>query len=274
MPRSLSGKLGKTTRDVILMAALFIPSYGGVVAAQSAANSTVAAKQSPNTPPAPKAAASKKPSNPPSGASSQCSDSCCSSPEAQIELAHNAAAKDAADAQNRAIQTQAGIDAAEDAADHAADMEQKAITVFCKVFLFTGILLVLMLAAVGISLATGKWSLREALSEKSSVHPKEGAATLIPSTSRFIALFGLLGIVTILLGIGYAIIWNLLIYHKPPDSLSEINSFLLGAASLFAPYIANQLRVAFTSPPGDKSTEKAAPTEQHEKPAAAPAAKS
>lgn len=254
MHTSVSAKLTrKPILALIFMAALCIPSYG------------------------------EKSPPPPAGASRQCTtpcqssspnqNTCCLSPDAQIEAARNEAARDAAAAQNAALQTKAGIDAAKDAAKHAGDMEEEAVKMFCWVSGFTSILLVLMLAVVGIGLAKGQWSLREALSEKPLVHPREGAAILLPSTSRFIALFGLLGIVTILLGVGYAITWNLLIYHKPPDNLSEIDSFLLGAASLFAPYIANQLRAAFQTPPGEKPTGEAGATNAPVKTAETNAAK-
>jgi len=265
MHTSLSGKLTrKTILALIFMATVYIPSYG---------------EKSP--PPSGTQCPTPCPTSCPAPCPNQ--NTCCLSPEAQIEAAHNEAARDAAAAKNTAIQTQAQIDAGQDASQHAADLEQKATEVFRRVFCFTGILLVLMLAVVAISLVWGKWSLRDALSEKSPVQPKEGAAVPLPSTSRFIALFGLLGTLTILLGVGYAIIWNLLIYHKPPENLSEIDSFLLGAASLFAPYIVNQLRAAFGTSPGERPTVPNAPSEkppakavaanEHAVPADAPAVK-
>jgi hypothetical protein len=260
MHTSASGKFArKTTSGIILIAALLVPSDGAATAAQK---TTAASSQTANPPKEDKPA--QKPKEPgakkPGASSSANEDTCCQSPDAQIETAKNERAKDDAAAKNTARQTEAGINAAIDAAHHAADMEGKAVKMFCWVAGFTSILLLLMLAVVGIGLARGHWSLREALSEKPLVRPKQGEPILLPSASRFIALIGLLAIVTILLGVGYAIIWNLLIYHKPPDSLSEIQSFLLAAASLFAPYIANQLRAAFQTPPGEKPTGEAGAT--------------
>jgi hypothetical protein len=98
----------------------------------------------------------------------------------------------------------------------------------------------------------GKWSLGTALSEEAAVQPQKinGPADviLVGSTSRLIALVGLLGILVIVLGIGYSIIWNLFVAGKSPD-LSYVKSFLFGAASLFAPYLANQVRAAFDQTP-------------------------
>jgi hypothetical protein len=259
MHTSASGKFArKTTSGIILIAALLVPSYGAATAAQK---TTAASSQTANPPKEDKPAQKpKEPGAKQPGASSSEKGTCCPSPAAQLKAAENEGAKDDAAAKNIAAQTDAQIKANEKAAQHAVEMEGKAVKMFCWVAGFTSILLLLMLAVVGIALATGHWSLKEALSEKPLVHPREGEPKLLPSTSRFIALFGLLAIVTTILGIGYAIIWNLLIYHKPPDSLSEIQSFLLAAASLFAPYIANQLRAAFQTPPGEKPTGEAGAT--------------
>ena len=267
----------KTTRRAILIAALLITSHVGAIAAQSSGKPSKSAQPQDVTITLKTADSDRcAPSQP--GASSECHSPCatccpganaaCISQNTQIALAQieaqRAAAKDAAE--NTTLQTQAQIEAAQEAAKNAADKDESqgkaaeeaakaASKVFWWVFASTGSLLLLLLLAVGAGLVWGKWSLREALSEKPSVRSREAAAPPLPSTSRFIALIGLLGILTILLGVVYAIIWNLLLYHKPPDSLSEINSFMLGAASLFAPYIANQLRAAFGAPSDKKFPE-------------------
>jgi hypothetical protein len=99
------------------------------------------------------------------------------------------------------------------------------------------------------SIASHQWSLGEALSEESAFQPKEirqkSDVILFGSTSRLIALAGLLGILTTVLGIGYAMIWSLFIYGTVPD-LSEARSFLYGSACLFAPYLANKVAGIFT----------------------------
>jgi hypothetical protein len=96
----------------------------------------------------------------------------------------------------------------------------------------------------------GRWSLGDALSEECDVQPKEirqkSDVIMVASSSRLIALLGLLGILTTVVGIGYAIVWNLFLYGTVPD-LSNVRSFLFGAACLFAPYLANQLSGVFGS---------------------------
>ena len=93
------------------------------------------------------------------------------------------------------------------------------------------------------------WSLQEALSEESIFQPKvitqKSEVITYASTSRVIALIGLMGILCIVVGVGYAIIWNLTMFGVVPD-LSQVRSYLLGAACLFAPYLANQLSGAIT----------------------------
>jgi IPT/TIG domain-containing protein len=118
----------------------------------------------------------------------------------------------------------------------------------------TGALLLLFLGiAVGLGIYMGKsqWSLGDALSEESSMQPKEihsrKDVIMVASSSRLIALLGLLGILSVVLGVGFAISWNLFIYGTVPQ-LAQVRSFLFGAACLFAPYLANQVRSAFDSP--------------------------
>jgi hypothetical protein len=110
----------------------------------------------------------------------------------------------------------------------------------------------MLIIALWHAAAKGKWSLGTTLSEETAVQPQKinGSADviLVGSTSRLIALVGLFGILVIVLGIGYSIIWNLFVAGKSPD-LSYVKSFLFGAASLFAPYLANQVRAAFDQSP-------------------------
>lgn len=124
--------------------------------------------------------------------------------------------------------------------------------VFAAITALLFILLVVIVVVLIVYMAKGKWSLADALSEESSSQPKEivvsqdgqSNVVMVASTSRLIALLGLLGILTTVLGIGYAIIWNLFLYGTVPP-LTQVRSFLFGAACLFAPYLANQVRAAF-----------------------------
>lgn len=89
-----------------------------------------------------------------------------------------------------------------------------------------------------------QWSFGDALSEESRYQPPEirekKDVITFASTSRLIALIGMMGILAIVVGIGYSVMWNLYIYGTVPD-LSQVRSFLYGAACLFAPYLANRL---------------------------------
>lgn len=110
------------------------------------------------------------------------------------------------------------------------------------------LLLLFMLVSLGGAMLKGKWSLGDALSEESSYQPKEiktkADIIMVASTSRVIALMGLVGILSTVLAIGYSIVWSLFVFKEVPD-LSSVRSFLYGSACLFAPYLANQLRNMF-----------------------------
>jgi len=131
-------------------------------------------------------------------------------------------------------------------------------------FVVTGFMIglfVFMLSDVRNSQKAGQWSFGDALSEESTYQPKDirkkSDVIIFASTSRLIALIGLMGILGIVVGVGYSIMWSLFIHGTVPD-LSGVRSFLYGAATLFAPYLANQLSSAFT--PSAKTASVAAAT--------------
>jgi hypothetical protein len=109
-------------------------------------------------------------------------------------------------------------------------------------------LLLVVIVALGFATAKG-WSLGDAVSEESSQQPKvitrKEDVVMVASSSRLIALLGLLGILTTVLAIGYAILWRLFVYGNSPD-LTQVRNFLFASATLFAPYLANQLREIFS----------------------------
>lgn len=111
------------------------------------------------------------------------------------------------------------------------------------------VLVVVLILTLSIFSFAGKWSLADALSEESSVQPNPGQVKMVASTSRLIALVGLMGILAIVLGVGYSTVWNLFIGGAANLHLDEIRKFLFGAATLFAPYLANQLRSIFDDTP-------------------------
>jgi hypothetical protein len=234
---------GKTARRriwaLILLLVIYVSLHSGLMVAQdstpkSPGGATKTQKVPPKTPPKSAGKDAQKTGGPGQGEKAPQSPAPNQSPDSKAQ-----------DAQGAKDQT-----AATSAKPTVPDPQ--AVEVFWHVFRLISGLLMVMFVTVGISLIAGKWSLGEALSEESSVQPVANQVKMVASTSRFIALFGLLGILTTVLGIGYAIIWNLLLYQKPPEGLSQVRSFLLGAACLFAPYLANQLRAAFESSP-DKS---------------------
>ena len=245
MGTSVSGTIARRKIWVLIFSlTLYVPLPRGLIVAQQSV-----AKSSKSTTTPPKTAPVQSPSKPAGksdtrqpGAAGQVDKPLPAAPSNQSSDSKSQDAKD---------QTPA-------TPPKASAPDPEAVKVFWYVFFLISGLLLLMLLVVGISLVAGKWSLGEALSEESSVQPTQGQVKTLPSTSRFIALFGLLGILTTVLGIGYATIWSLILYQKPPEKLSEVRSFLLGAACLFAPYLANQLRAAFENSPGRSGADGAA----------------
>jgi len=115
-----------------------------------------------------------------------------------------------------------------------------------------------------------EWTMSRALSENTVVeqtHPTErdqnGQPLVLkappPSSSRLIALLGMIVIMGIFLGIGDVIIWSLGTSGKLPD-LEKAKDFLYAGAALFAPYLISQAREAIkafgSQPPSSTSTSK------------------
>jgi len=115
----------------------------------------------------------------------------------------------------------------------------------------TNLLIVLVaFVIIGLGIASFKgWSLGDALAEESSKQPavitSKRDVIMVASSSRLIALLGLLGILTTVLGVGYALLWRLFVYGSTPD-LTQARNFLFGSATLFAPYLANQVREVYS----------------------------
>jgi len=123
--------------------------------------------------------------------------------------------------------------------------------------------IVLIVGLVVASFSKRRWSLGDALSEESSMQPKEiesrDQVVMVASSSRIIAVFGLAGVLALVIGVGYAIVWSLVVCGTTPD-LGPIKAFLVGMAAVFAPYLANQLRETFSpsNPPKDEAAKPAA----------------
>jgi hypothetical protein len=119
-------------------------------------------------------------------------------------------------------------------------------------FTIAALLLGLLYFKHGLSATTAtgqRWSLADALSEESTVTNAEGKPTtmMLASTSRLIALYGMLVILSIFLGVGVIVLWDLAVSGKTPSGLDAAMKLLTGGMSLFAPYIVNQVRSAFQS---------------------------
>jgi hypothetical protein len=115
-----------------------------------------------------------------------------------------------------------------------------------------------------LSLINSSWSLSDALSEEADITPldpagkpclgPDGKALVISelraSSSRFIALIGLIGILMLYLGFGLEVLarlGNADPTHPIPDSttMNSIEYMLLYGVVMFAPYIANKFSSVF-----------------------------
>jgi hypothetical protein len=69
---------------------------------------------------------------------------------------------------------------------------------------------------------------------------------MVASSSRLIAFLGLRVILCLYLGFGYVSLWDR--FFKPEATIDARNLLaLFGGATMFAPYLANQLNSAFSS---------------------------
>ncbi|MFI4999690.1 MAG: hypothetical protein ACHQK9_07400 [Reyranellales bacterium] len=117
-------------------------------------------------------------------------------------------------------------------------------------WLLAGIYLVVAISIGGVvkvlwSNKTG-WSLANALSEEVDFTlPSGGKETrLVASTSRLIALFGLIVLLAMYLAVGAVVIVKFAAGQEVPN-LTDVYHFFLAGAGLFVPYTINQVRSAF-----------------------------
>ena len=132
-----------------------------------------------------------------------------------------------------------------------ASPQPPATRVFWSVFWLSTIFLDFLLLLILVGLLRSKnWSMGDALSEEAGNQPKElppgTRPEMVASSSRLIALLGLVVILSIYLGVGYHLLWRLFTTGDVPD-LTNLTSFLYGGAVIFAPYLVNQLKEAFTA---------------------------
>jgi hypothetical protein len=90
------------------------------------------------------------------------------------------------------------------------------------------------------------WSIGDALSEEADpqfpVAPGQ-KPILIASASRTIAMLGLLVMMGTVVGVAYFALFALF-YERSLENLTKLSPLFYGAAALFAPYAANQIRAA------------------------------
>jgi hypothetical protein len=93
---------------------------------------------------------------------------------------------------------------------------------------------------IGVRLKQSGWSLRDALTEPSV--PGTGGAPPIgaSSSSRLIALLGMVVILILFVGVGLVAVWQFAENNRV--DLSQFQNYFLAGASLFIPYVMNQVR--------------------------------
>jgi len=95
------------------------------------------------------------------------------------------------------------------------------------------------------------WQLGDAVSEEAGNQPDPlpigTKPIMVASSSRLIALLGLLNILGVFLGFGYYFLYSAFAGTMHLEDMKSVIYYLFSGAVMFAPYLANQLREAFTS---------------------------
>jgi hypothetical protein len=81
------------------------------------------------------------------------------------------------------------------------------------------------------------WSLAAALSEPSA----DGHAPASPSSSRLIAFLGSLAILSLFMGFGVFVLWDIARNDRVPTGMGEVVQYLMTGLTLFAPYAFNKV---------------------------------
>lgn len=108
----------------------------------------------------------------------------------------------------------------------------------------TLIVLIVVTRRIGHSLKD--WSLASALSEEITYKVSDGTVTreetrLEPSVSRYVALFGLVGILVLFIAFGLMLIWAAASGLDIGENAEHFSQYLLYGVVLFAPYAVNKL---------------------------------
>lgn len=117
-----------------------------------------------------------------------------------------------------------------------------ATVIFVALFFGVGVF-----STVGALKRDPNWRLADTLSEKSGTPAGSSGASSTGSTSRVIAFLGLIGMLSMFVGIGFYLLWAL--FNGKQDLLHQLDTaghYLLYGSALFAPYAFNQIKSAFT----------------------------
>lgn len=95
------------------------------------------------------------------------------------------------------------------------------------------------------------WRLSDALSEEVTFVNASGTSEtqLVASSSRLIAMLGVIAILSFFVSISLIVLYAFAAGGVVPDVVDTVMKFLVGAAGLFVPYFANQLRAALEKKP-------------------------
>jgi hypothetical protein len=100
-------------------------------------------------------------------------------------------------------------------------------------------------------LRSSTWQLGDAVSEEADNQPNPLPAgvkpVMVASSSRLIALMGLLNILSVFLGFGYYFLYSAFAGTVHLEDMKSVIYYLFSGAVMFAPYLANQLQNAFSS---------------------------
>ena len=122
-------------------------------------------------------------------------------------------------------------------------------TFWIIVALITILLAFVLLALISGLRQSAAWSMGDALSEEAGNQPNPLPAgqkpIMVASSSRLIAFLGLSVILSLYLGFGYMILWDHFFNPSKPIDTKTLLTFLFGGATMFAPYVANQVASAF-----------------------------
>ncbi|MBI5937728.1 MAG: hypothetical protein HY850_07765 [Betaproteobacteria bacterium] len=135
------------------------------------------------------------------------------------------------------------------------------------VYAVVGIVLIGSLYAlilIRAALVNSKWSLSDALSEETAVTAIETVngvekpmldanqqpltiTEMRASTSRVVALMGMIVIIMMFLGFGTFALFEFAMTGNMPKSIDNVVNYLLAGLTLFAPYVANKFSTMFAS---------------------------